>query len=166
MLFNVTSDATSPAAGGSTGSSRPVRGHFAPMWIVPLAAALAAGCGNGMPPPEELPPDLSGTYDVLSVTQGSFTFEPPNATGTFVLKQDSVAGSQAMGSMTFQLQVQTPEIELQDMGTYTNSLDSSWTQRGQQGGSRSGTYTFENDTLVVIVNDPPAAASTSVWLQR
>lgn len=166
MLFNGTSDATSPTTGGSTSSSRPVRCYFAPIWIVPLAAALALGCGNGVVPPEEKPPDLSGDYGVLSITQGSFTFEPPNASGTFVLKQDSVAGSQAMGSMTFRLQVQTPEIELQDMGTYTNSLNGSWTQRGQQGGSASGTYTFESDTLVVTVTDPPAAASSSVWLQR
>ncbi|MCY3810134.1 MAG: hypothetical protein OXG58_12045 [Gemmatimonadetes bacterium] len=165
MLFNGTPDATSPTTGGSTTSSRPVRGHFAPIRIVPLAAALALACGNGVDPPEEQPPDLSGTYDVLSVTQGSFTFEPPNVAGTFVLKQDSVAGSQAMGSMTLELQVQTPEIELEDMGTYTNSLNGSWTQRGQQG-SASGTYTFENDTLEVIVTEPPAAASRSVWLQR
>ncbi len=165
MLFNENSDATSPTTGGSTASSGPVRGHFAPVWIVPLAAVLASACGNGMKPPEEKPPDLSGTYDVLSVKQGSFTFEPPNVAGTFVLKQDSVAGSQAMGSMTLELQVQTPEIELEDMGTYTNSFNGSWTQRGQQG-SASGTYTFESDTLVVAVTEPPAAASTSVWLQR
>lgn len=165
MLFNETPDAAPPTTGGSTASTRPVRGYFAPMWIVPLAAALALACGNGVDPPEEMPPDLSGTYGVLSLTRGSFTFEPPNLSGTFVLKQDSVAGSQAMGSLTLQVQVQTPELELQDMGTYTNSLNGSWTQAGESG-SASGTYTFENDTLTVTVTEPPAAASTSVWLQR
>ena len=165
MLFNGTSDATSPTTGGSTSSSRPVRVYLAPIWIFPLAAALALGCGNGVDPPEEAPPDLSGAYDVLSITLGGITFEPPNASGTFELNQDSVAGSQATGSMTLQGQVQTPPYELEDMGTYTNSLDGSWTQRGKRGGA-SGTYTFESDTLVVTVTDPPAVASRSVWLQR
>ena len=165
MLFNGTSNAAS-ATGGSAATTRPIRGYFAPMWIGSLAAALALGCGNGMkPPPEEAPPELSGTYDVLSLARGGFTFKPPNLVGTFVLNQDSVAGSKAMGSMTLQVQVQTPEIELQDIGTYTNSLDGSWTQRGQQGGA-SGTYTLESDTLVVTVTDPPALASESVLLRK
>ena len=167
MLFNGT-PATSPATGGSTASTGPVRGHFAPVWIVPLAAALALGCDNGPDmPPDETPPDLSGTYDILSLTQGTLPpVEPPNVSGTFVLNQDSVAGSQAMGSMTLQFEVETPPIEWEDTGIYTNSFDSTWTQTGENGGDASGTYTFGNDTLTVIVTDPPVAASRSVWLRR
>lgn len=165
MLFNGTSDATSPAAGGSTAPTRPVRRYFAPMWIVPPAAALALGCGTKPDPPDETPPDLSGTYDIVSVTQGGFTFEPPNVSGTFVLNQDSIAGSRAMGNMSLEVVVEAPPVELRDAGVYTNSLDSSWTQTGQQGDA-SGTYTLENDTLSVTVTDPPAAASKSVWVRK
>lgn len=165
MLFNRTSDATSPTTGGSTASTRPVRGHFAPMWIVPMAAALALGCNGTVPPGKTPPPNLSGTYDIVSITQGTFTLEPPNASGTFVLSQDSVAGSQAMGNMTLEVAVQMPSLDLKDAGKYTNSLDSSWTQKGQQGDA-SGTYTFENDTLTVTVTTPAAAASKSVWLRK
>ena len=166
MPYNGTSDATSPTTGGPTASTRPVRRHFAPIWIVPLAAALALGCNGTPPPKEEPPPNLSGTYDVVSLTRSGFTFEPPNLSGTFVLNQDSVAGSKAMGDMTLEVKVEQPPTELKDKGTYTNSLDSTWTQTGQQQGDANGSYTFGNDTLTVTVTNPAAAASKSVWLRR
>ncbi|MCE2397729.1 MAG: hypothetical protein J4F34_01605 [Gemmatimonadetes bacterium] len=166
MLYNRASDATSPTTGGSTASTRPVRGYFAPIWIVPLAAAIALGCNGEMKPdPDETPQDLSGTYGIVSITRGTSTFEPPNASGTLVLNQDSVAGMRAMGSMTLEVAVETPPVELKDAGTYTNSFAGAWTQTGEQGES-SGTYKFENDTLTVSVTNPPAAASVSVWLQK
>ena len=70
-----------------------------------------------------------------------------------------------MGNMTLEVAVQMPSLDLKDAGKYTNSLDSSWTQKGQQGDA-SGTYTFENDTLTVTVTTPAAAASKSVWLRK
>ena len=131
--------------------------------VVPALVAmfLAAGCGDE-PVPEEPPPDLTGNYDLVSLTQGGITVGPPVATGTFSVKQTSVMGQEASGTVSLKIMIPIPPGVIEDpAGTYKNHHDGSWEQSGIYQGK--GTYTLANDTLTVIVAEPAPAVSTTVW---
>lgn len=138
---------------------------------VPLVvAALVAGCGGGdtvdpEPPPAAGPPDLSGTYSLVSLTQGGATVGPPLATGTFTLSQTSSSGDTASGTMTYEVSVPAGGIMLQDQGTFTIRTDGSWQQSGTEV-QALGTYTLAGNVLTVIVTEPLAAVSTTVWQRQ
>ena len=133
---------------------------------------LAAGCGdddpqglggNGNPPP-----DLSGTYSLVSFTQGGITLTPPAVSGTFTLTQTSSSATEASGTLSVDITV--PDgmggfNNIVDQGTFTVRSDGTWQQTGniQQG---SGTFTLVGNTLTVMVTEPLAAASTSVWQRQ
>ncbi len=134
-----------------------------------IVATVIVGCGGDGPadpdpPAVEPPPNLSGTYDLQSLTQSGVTLVPPAATGTFTLTQTSSSGDTATGTLS--LSVQVPVVGLiEDEGTFTVRTDGSWEQMGQQG-QALGTFTLAGSVLTVMVTEPPAAVSTTVWRRR
>lgn len=141
------------------------------MLFVPvLVATLVAGCGGDdpvdpEPPGVEPPPNLSGTYDLQSVTQGGLTVPAPAAMGTFVLTQTSSSGDTASGTLTYNVSIPSVGIMLADEGTFTIRTDGSWEQSGTQG-QALGTYMLAGNVLTVIVTEPPPAVSTTVWQRQ
>lgn len=139
--------------------------------LVPVLATLfVAGCGdddNGTGPGNGAPPDLSGTYSLVSIEGGLTGGVPvgPNegVTGTFTLQQTTSQGTTAAGTFTVSLVL--PAGPFQDQGSYSVDSDGSWEQLGgvQQG---SGTYSVVGSTLTVVVTDPAISASTSVWQKQ
>ena len=134
--------------------------------IAVVAAVLATGCNDSnptSPPPTGPPPDLSGTYDLTSLTQAGVTLTPPAATGTFMITQTSSSATEATGDLTVDITI--PGNQIMGSGTYTIRSNGSWEQSlpGQQA---VGTYAVVGSTLTVIVTQPAQAASTSVWQKR
>lgn len=130
-----------------------------------VAMFLAAGCEEDPPPPEETPPDLTGTYELVSLKPPDPLppVGPPDATGTFTVRQTAVMGQEASG--TFSMNVEIPNVgTIEDNGTYKNRFDGTWEQSGNL--QTKGSYTVSSDTLTVIVTEPPAAVSTTVWKRR
>ena len=135
-----------------------------------VVATLVAGCGGGdtmdpEPPAPAGPPDLSGTYSLVSLNQGGLTVGPPLATGTFTLSQTSSSGDSASGTMTYEVSVPSAGIMLQDQGTFTIRADGSWQQSGTEV-QALGTFTLAGNVLTVTVTEPLAAASTTVWQRQ
>lgn len=141
-------------------------------WIL-AATVLMAGCGDGEGPvePDDAPPDLSGTYTLVSIVAivtGGAVMTPPDATGTFTLRQSPPVGQEASGTMTMDLTIPdglggtTPIV---DTGTYTVRSDGTWEQAGNLVQAR-GTYTFVNNVLTVEVTEPPLNVSTTVWQRQ
>ena len=140
--------------------------HRVLLRVVPalMAMSLAAGCGEEIDDFEETPPDLTGNYDLVSLKQSSFPpVGPPVATGTFSVKQTSVMGQEASGTVSLKITIALtdPPTVIEDSGTYKNRFDGSWEQSGNL--QTKGSYTLANDTLTVMVTEPPAAVSTTVW---
>ncbi|WP_420463705.1 hypothetical protein [Candidatus Palauibacter sp.] len=147
--------------------------------LIPVVAAgLVVGCGGDDDPVEPTtpavtpPPNLSGTYDLQSLTgvvTGNFPIGPPIAVGTFTLMQNSASGDTATGSLSLSLTVTDPRdgsvTEIADQGMFTVRTDGSWEQTGQQQ-QALGTYTLAGNVLTVIVTEPAAAVSTTVWQRQ
>lgn len=136
-------------------------------------AVLASGCGGDDGPADvpDPPPDLSGGYDLVSVSSavtGGTTLTSPVATGTMTLQQSPATGSEATGSISFEVRIpdgQGGAQTISDRGTYTVRTDGSWEQQGEfvQG---VGTYSLSGSNLRIQVTEPALAASTSVWRKR
>ena len=141
--------------------------HRVLLRVVPALVAmfLAAGCGVEINGFEEPPPDLTGNYDLVSLKQSSFPpVGPPVAIGTFSVKQTSVMGQAASGTVSLKITItlfDPPRVIEDSAGTYKNRFDGSWEQSGNL--QTKGTYTLANDTLTVIVTEPAPAVSTTVW---
>lgn len=145
---------------------------------VPLiVATLVFGCGGDdtmepASPDIAGPPDVSGTYSLVSltgaITQGA-TIGPPIAVGTAMLSQNAVSGETATGTMSFSITATNPlngEVtELAEQGTFTLRTDGSWEYAGQEQ-QNIGTFTLAGNVLTVIVTEPPAAVSTTVWQRQ
>ena len=133
---------------------------------------LAAGCGGDdpvEPEPEAAPPDLSGTYTLLSFASAALTagnaLTPPDVSGMFTVEQTSVAGGEAGG--TFEMTVSVPNSEggtttILDQGTYSNYMDGQLEQVGELWQTR-GTYELDGKTLTIEVVEPVLAISKTVW---
>lgn len=138
---------------------------------VPLVVAtLVAGCGGGdtmdpEPPGVQPPPNLSGTYDLQSVTQSGLTVGPPTAMGTFVVSQTSSSGDTASGTMSYNVSIPSLGIMIADEGTFTIRTDGSWEQNGTEV-QALGTYTLAGNVLTVMVTEPAVAVSTTVWRRQ
>ena len=142
---------------------------------VPLiVATLVAGCGGGddtmdpEPPAVQPPPNLSGTYDLETLTgalSGGLTVGPPAVTGTFTLSQTSVSGDTATGSLALSIVAPSFSLMYEDQGTFAVRSNGSWEQTGETG-QALGTFTLAGNVLTVIVTEPPAAVSTTVWRRR
>ncbi|WP_419165988.1 hypothetical protein [Candidatus Palauibacter sp.] len=148
------------------------------MLFVPVVVAtLVAGCGGGddpmepEPPAVEPPPNLTGSYALVSlssVLSGGLTLTPPLVSGTFSLTQTSVSGDEATGNLSLTLMYPDGAggtSTIMDEGTFVIRTDGSWEQTGnlQQG---RGTYSLAGNVLTVMVTEPPAAVSTTVWQRQ
>ncbi|MEE8573152.1 MAG: hypothetical protein V3T20_07795 [Gemmatimonadota bacterium] len=110
-------------------------------------AGLTAACSDDEQPtnlPE--PTDLSGTYELVTLTQaGTPTIGPPIATGTLVLTQTSY-----VIDLTTPDQTGTP-VNTVDNGTYSTD-GNTWTQESSTTGLQGvGTFTLQGNTLTVNV---------------
>ncbi|WP_420442422.1 hypothetical protein [Candidatus Palauibacter sp.] len=148
------------------------------MLFVPvLVATLVAGCGDDNtvdpePPGVEGPPNLSGTYNLVSLTgaiTGGITLAPPIAVGTFTLFQTGVSGDTATGTVSLDLTVTNPldgsVIPIADTGTFTARADGTWQQTGQMA-QNLGTYSLAGTVLTVTVTEPAPNVSTTVWQRQ
>lgn len=149
-----------------------------------LIAALIAtvpcvpGCSDEVVVvPDPMPPDLTGTYTLQSFTSAldpETTLVPPEVSGSFTVQQTVVTGGEATGTFTSDLTLPFSGniVELVGTGTYVNRLDGSWEQEFLTGPlvqlspQQTGTYTFENSVLTVVVEQPPLSASTTVWRRQ
>lgn len=142
--------------------------------LLPLlaCAVLAAGCGGEeVVEPDNAPPDLTGTYSLVSINAlvtGGQVMMPPDVTGTFSLQQSPPVGDQASGTMT--MDVTIPDglggtTDIVDTGTFTVWTDGAWEQMGNLVQAR-GTYTFVNNVLTVEVTEPAINVSTTVWQRQ
>ena len=121
-----------------------------------------------MEPEVDAPPDLSGTYTLLSFASAVITagnaLTPPAASGMFTVQQTSVAEGEATG--TFEMSVTVPDgaggtSTIVDQGTYTNGMEQ-LEQAGEVWQSR-GTYELEDNVLTITVSEPAIAVSKTVW---
>ncbi|WP_419939139.1 hypothetical protein [Candidatus Palauibacter sp.] len=148
------------------------------MLFVPvLVATLVAGCGGDdtvdpEPPAAEGLPDLSGTYNLVSlsgVLTGGITLAPPVAVGTFTLVQNPASGDTATGTLTLSITVTNPldgsVIPIEDQGTFTVRADGTWEQTGQLA-QNIGTYSLAGNVLTVTVTEPPPNVGTTVWQRQ
>ena len=147
-----------------------LRSRSAPLYplLVMLSALAACGGEDPVEPEPERPPDLTGSYTLESLSAiitGGQTVTPPEVSGSFSVRQTSVAGPEASG--TTMISVTLPDglggtTTLDDQGTYVNRLDGTWEQTGVllQG---LGTYTLRGDVLTVEVTEPALNVSTTVW---
>ena len=118
-----------------------------------------------MPIEPEMAPDLTGTYDLVSLQYpGQPLLTPPNTTGTFTVRQTS-EGEEAGGTFDMDVRIMDPPITIADNGTYKNRADGTWEQSGESLQTR-GTYTVAGDSLTVDVVEPDLAVSTTVWTRR
>lgn len=130
-----------------------------------MIAFGVVGCSDDdepMGPGGTPPPDISGTYALVSLTQGGVTCVSPLCTGTFTASQVTNDGTTATGTIDFT--VTTPSGMLADAGTYTLDSEGKWTQDTSQ--QALGTATLVGSSLTVTVTEPPVAASTSVWQRQ
>ena len=128
------------------------------------AVVLMAGCAEEPIEPDDTPPDLSGSYTLVSfyVPAAGDTLRPPAVGGTFRLAQTSVVGQEASGTMDT-LSITFPGGSQNARGTYTNRFDGSWEQEFLTGFQALGTYSVQGNTLTVVVTQPALAVSTTVW---
>lgn len=129
------------------------------------AALVVAGCGDEPVEPDETPPDLTGSYTIVSFTSGvspGDTLTPPAVSGSFSLVQTGVVGQEATGTLDLMITI-PDQAEFDNEGVYKNRFDGTWEQEFDTGFQALGTYTLEGNTLTVVVTEPPLAVSTTVW---
>jgi len=119
---------------------------------------LTTACSNddeGTDPPPTT--DLSGAYELVSVTQGGITLTPAEgATGTLTLTATTYVLSVTVPS-------QAGPITTEDSGTYQTS-GNNWTQESDNAGGFQGvgTFTLVGGTLTVDVTTAGVQV-VSVW---
>ena len=140
--------------------------------------SFAPGCGDEeVVAPDPTPPDLTGTYTLQSFTSEldpETTLVPPEVSGSFTVRQTAVVGGEATGTFSSDLTLPFSGniVELGGDGTYVNRLDGTWEQEFLTGPlvqlspQQTGTYTFENSVLTVVVTQPALSASTTVWRRQ
>lgn len=152
-------------------SARPL-GAAGRMWSLAAGTMLAAGCGGEDPvEPDNAPPDLTGTYTLVSISAlvtGGEVLTAPDVSGSFVLQQSAPVGDRASGTMTMSITI--PDglggaTTIEDAGTYTVRRDGTWEQMGGLVQAK-GTYTLVGNTLSVEVTEPVISVSTTVWQRQ
>ena len=149
------------------------RSSIGRLWLFPAVVMLAAACGGEDDPvePDNAPPDLTGSYTLVSISAlvtGGQVMTPPDVTGTFSLQQSAPVGDQASGTMA--MDVRIPDglggtTNIVDTGTYTVRSDGTWEQMGNLVQAK-GTYTFIGNVLTVEVTEPAINVSTTVWQRQ
>lgn len=145
------------------GEGIPPQGRVLSRAVSALAVmSLTAGCGDD-PVENGEPPDLTGNYELVSWKLGSLPLlTPPAVTGSFSVRQTSVMGKEASGTVAVKITLTDPPSVIEDpAGTYKNRYDGTWEQSGVF--QTKGTYALSNDTLTVTVAEPVSAVSTTVW---
>lgn len=146
-----------------------VAGRLLPLLV---CAVLATACGGEDPvEPDNAPPDLTGTYSLVSINglvTGGQVMMPPDVTGTFSLQQSPPVGDQASGTLT--MDVTIPDglggtTDLVDTGTFTIWTGGAWEQMGNLVQAK-GNYTFVGNVLTVEVTEPAISVSTTVWQRQ
>lgn len=147
-------------------------GSTSRLWPLLTCALLGAACGGEDPvEPDNAPPDLTGTYSLVSIVAlvtGGVEMSPPDVTGTFTLQQSPPVGDQASGTMTMDITI--PDglggtTNIVDTGTFTVRTDGTWEQMGNLVQAR-GTYTLAGGRLTVEVTEPAINVSTTVWQRQ
>ncbi len=141
-----------------------------PIPFLVLALAACGGDEDLADPGGEAPPDLTGSYTLQSfsaalLTGGDTLETSDTVSGTFTVRQETVAGSVATGTMAISLVLpdgQGETTSFEDRGGYLNRSDGRWSQTGDQF-SGQGTYELQGDALHVEVIEPALAAAYSVW---
>lgn len=142
------------------------------LWPALACALVAAACGGEETvEPDNAPPDLTGTYSLVSITAlvtGGVEMTPPDVSGTFSLQQSPAVGDQASGTMT--MDVTIPDglggtTNIVDTGTFTVRSDGTWEQMGNLVQAR-GMYTLVGGRLTVEVTEPAINVSTTVWQRQ
>jgi len=105
-------------------------------------------------------PSLSGTYELVSLTQGGVTLGPPIATGTLALTQTNYSISITHPNPD---NPAGPPLTTVDNGTYSTD-GSVWTQESANaGGFQSvGTFSLQGGTLTIDVTTAGVQVLT-VW---
>lgn len=133
------------------------------------AVLLAAACGDEPIEPDDTPPDLSGSYTLVSIyiPLAGDTLTPPAVSGTFLLEQTGVAGQEATGTLDT-ISVSLPVGGIDARGLYRNRFDGTWEQEFTTGTELQalGTYTLQGNILTVVVTEPELAVSTTVWRKQ
>ncbi len=136
------------------------------------AVLLAAGCGEDPIEPDDTPPDLSGSYTLVSFTStftAGDTLSPPEASGSFSLVQTQVVGQEASGTLDLRIVFPDetgPGTTLEMVGVYRNRFDGTWEQESSEGFQATGTYSLTGNTLSVEVTEPALAVSYTVWRRQ
>ncbi len=136
------------------------------------AVLLVAGCEEEPVEPDETPPDLTGSYTLVSFTStftAGETLVPPAASGSFALQQTGVVGQEATGTLDLMITFPSdtgPGTTLDNEGVYTNRFDGTWEQEFTTGFQALGTYALQGNVLTVVVTEPELAVSTTVWRKQ
>ena len=136
------------------------------------AVLLVAGCEEEPVEPDETPPDLTGSYTLVSFTStftAGETLVPPAASGSFTLQQQSVLGQEASGTLDLMITFPSdtgPGTTIDVEGVYTNRFDGTWEQEFSTGFQALGTYTLQGSILTVLVTEPAQFVSTTVWRRQ
>ena len=129
-----------------------------PLIMSVLALALSGvACSDDDTPNEPPATDLSGTYELVSLTQGGVTLTPAEgATGTLTLTATTYVLSVTVPS-------QAGPVTTEDSGTYQTS-GNNWTQESDNaaGFQGVGTFTLVGGTLTVDVTTAGVQV-VSVW---
>lgn len=153
-------------------TSKMYSGSTTRLWPLLACVLLGVACGGEDPvEPDNAPPDLTGTYSLVSIVAlvtGGVEMTPPDVTGTFTLQQSPPVGDQASGTMT--MDVTIPDglggtTNIVDTGTFTIRTDGTWEQMGSLVQAR-GTYTLAGGRLTVEVTEPAINVSTTVWQRQ
>jgi len=136
------------------------------------AVLLAVACYDEPVEPDETPPDLSGSYTLVSFTStftAGDTITPPAAEGSFTLVQTAVVGQEASGTLDLMSTFPDesgPGTTLEMVGGYRNRFDGTGEQESTEGFQATGTYTLVGNTLSVEVTEPALAVSYTVWRKQ
>lgn len=136
-----------------------------------FTAVLLIGCDDPVEP-GETPPDLTGSYTLVSFTStftAGDTLTPPAADGSFSLVQTDVEGQEASGTLDLFIEFPSetgPGTTLEFEGVYRNRFDGTWEQESEDGLQASGNYTLEGDILSVTVTEPEIFVSSTVWRKQ
>lgn len=147
----------------------PEPGRIASRLVVATLGAvlLAAACGDEPIVPDDTPPDLTGSYSIVSfwaaLDPEGDTLRPPVVGGSFVLRQTGVVGQEATGALEDITVVIRGDTVITGSGVYRNRFDGSWEQEFGEGLQFVGTYTVQGNILSVEVTEPAFAATTTVW---
>ena len=132
--------------------------------LLPVAilmfAGLSTACSSDDPVDPPVETDLSGNYELVTLTQAGTTIGPPIATGTLVLTATRYSIDLLVPDPTDPF---GPPLNTVDSGTYATDGDT-WTQESDNAGGFQGVGTFSlaGATLTVDVTTAGVQVLT-VW---